>query len=651
MLVLGLSGWFNTPEDQLIPLLSPKFFHDSAAVLIRDGIVLAAVEEERLNRIKHTNYFPHLAVRFCMDKASVGLEALDRIAYFFGEQFTDREGRNESARGRNPWPPPARELLAQRLEQCGKGEIDPRKIDFVPHHLSHATSAFFDSGWTNALVAVFDGNGEQESGSIFLASPGSLEVLATYPTAGSLGHFYSAGTRFLGFGHFDEYKVMGLAPYGEAAKLWPLFSSSLRLESDGRYQLDASTLGDAVLHFGLRPRAPTATIDPIHCDFAAGLQRLLELVMEHVLRHWQRETGQSNLCLAGGVAHNCAMTGRIARAGGFKGLFVHPASHDAGAALGAAFWAGTPKGQALGRTRRLRSVAWGPKYASPSDLVGLRELWKDLIDCRRYEDISEQAADLIAAGAILGWMHGGSEFGPRALGNRSILADPRPSANRDRVNLAIKKRESFRPFAPAVLEEFADDYFDMVSGIEDPEFMVFVVPVREDKQQLLRAVTHVDGTARVQVVDRKHAPHFWRLIHCFGLVTGVPVLLNTSFNNYAEPIVQSASDGLRCFLTTDLDGLVLDSWLIRKKCAVLHVIDRLYPCLMPNTKLQAATVAFNYAGSPARSVSIETHTVLARSDGTRSLQTLCGGEVPQATRIELMQLWQDRLVDMLPARR
>src|SRR6266498_2733237 len=571
MLVLRLSGFPATCEREVVPDLPRAFYHDAAACLVGEAGVLAAVEEERVNRSKHTNLFPAGAVRACLEQSGASPNDIDQVAYFFDEGFTDSELGLEYVRHPHLALRTTRELIAELLsEQLGSG-FPPHRIAFARHHEAHAAAAFYQSGFDDALALVMDGNGESESVSIFRGARDGLERLRAYPRADSLGHFYTKATQLLGYDLFDEYKVMGLAPYGDPAVYRDVLGSLFELLTEGGYTLEVDRLQPALLALGFRPRRAGEPFTQAHKDFAAAVQETLERVVLHIVEFWRQQSGLRALCLAGGVAHNSTLNGRILASGWFDELFVHPASHDAGAALGAAVLS------LLGQRQGVRTpspsipplvpggVYWGPDIGAPAAIRKELDRWHGFLEWEECGSSPARAAALLAEGAVLGWARGRSEFGPRALGNRSILADPRPAENQERVNRLVKKRESFRPFAPAVLAEAAHEYFEIPPTDCPLDFMSCVVRVRSDKRRLLGAVTHVDGTARIQTVTRETNEPFWRLISRFGDLTGVPVLLNTSFNNHAEPIVQSAGDAIVCFLTTQLDYLFLDDVLVRRK--------------------------------------------------------------------------------------
>jgi carbamoyltransferase len=360
---------------------------------------------------------------------------------------------------------------------------------------------------------------------------GAFAEIDAFPQSKSLGVLYLEAIKYIGYASFDEYKVMGLAPYGDPERFLGLLRTSYALLPDGKYDLALDRI-DATLKPAVERRAKGAPITQAHMDLAAGLQSALEEIVLHVLRHHQRASGHRRLCLAGGVAHNCTMNGKIARSGMFEEIFVQPAAHDAGCALGAALAVSVPDGAAP-RPRRLSSVYWGRDVGDDRAIRAELDRWSPWLTVERSADVARTAASLIAGGAVIGWVQGRSEFGPRALGHRSILADPRPAENKDRINRMVKKREAYRPFAPSVLEERAHEFFVLPQAASTLGFMVIVLEVREDRRELLGAITHVDGTARVQTVSRAASPRYWDVIHAFGELTGVPVLLNTSFNNNA----------------------------------------------------------------------------------------------------------------------
>ncbi|WP_065756053.1 carbamoyltransferase family protein [Bradyrhizobium paxllaeri] len=584
MFCLGVSGGLDKVHEDTREF-SNTFLHDGAAVLVRDGRVIAAVEEERLNRIKHSNKFPSRSIEYCLAAAGIQLSDVDRIAFYATETYCN--AMLESLFGSQPdasIPLDAKLVMRNLLAQEFGTEVDPSRVSFVSHHQAHAVSAFAMSGFEQSLILAIDGGGDCLSGLLAIGSGTEVTQLASFPENNSLGLFYLETIRCLGYGLFDEYKVMGLAPYGDPAPHRELFEQFYELLDNGAYRVYLDRIGPT-LRRGIQVRRKGMPFTQQHRDVSASLQEALERIVFHILRHHREATGMKRLCLAGGVAHNCTMNGKLLYSGLFEDIFVQPAAHDAGCALGAALMMSNELGRPAPR-ERLQEVYWGPDLASESAVQQELDAWGGHLDVERSNDVAGSAADWVANGAVIGWVQGRSEFGPRALGNRSILADPRPAANKDRINAMVKKREGYRPFAPSVLEEDASEFFDLPNGTRKFPFMNFVVRVRDSKQSVLGAITHVDGTARLQTVSRKTNPAYWEVINAFKKRTGIPVLLNTSFNNNAEPIVDSVADAITTFLTTELDGLVVGPFLVKKRVATLEDWTALAVSLPPYARLQ-----------------------------------------------------------------
>ncbi|WP_209648861.1 carbamoyltransferase family protein [Kibdelosporangium banguiense] len=653
MLVLGLSGGFSREDVELTPDIQDNFFHDAAACLLRDGHVLAAVEQERLNRIKQTTKFPARAVRACLAEAGVTLADVDRISYYFREDFLDAQLHMQYMN--NPDIPVvySRELVRRRLAEELGTDFPADRISYTPHHLAHATATFAHSGMSEALVVVIDARGDDESWTFYRGTESGLEQLTTHSVMHSLGRLYLIGTAMLGYKMGDEYKVMGLAPYGDPERYRPAFDGCYTLRDKGAFDLDLGALLPAFAMNGFTWRRRGEGFGQDHKDFAAALQETVERITLHALTHWREATGLGDLCLSGGVAHNCTMNGKVLRSGLFDRVFVHPASHDAGAALGAALAADDQRDRA---PKQLHAANWGPGIGNRDQIRTELLAWEPLVEFEECDDIVARTADLLADGSVVAWVQGRSEFGPRALGNRSILADPRPKENQTRINAMIKMRESFRPFAPVVTTEAAEKYFEIPSAEGNFDFMSFVLPVREEHRAALGAVTHVDGTARVQVVDPAANPRFSELVTRFGDRTGVPVLLNTSFNNHAEPIVQNVRDALATYLTTGLDRLVIGDFLVRRKdkpgrpaletcTVVLPAAVRLAESVQHDGSRRVVTheLFFALAKGKRRTVSPEAYAVLSRTDSQTPIGTLT-----DELRTELHQLWQDRFIAIVP---
>ncbi|MDQ3691576.1 MAG: carbamoyltransferase [Chloroflexota bacterium] len=661
MLILGLSGNVADGSVGLDARMSDDFFHDAAACLIRNGETIAAVEEERLNRIKKTTKFPTNAIRACLDMAGVRSSEINAVGHYFQEFFVD--GALYELYARNPALPVrySRELITDHLMTDFGIALPGDRVLYAAHHVSHAASCFLRSGMREALVVVMDGRAELHSTTVFHGRHGKMESLATYGVDKSLGHFYEAATHLLGYSMGDEYKVMGLAPYGNPDTYADVFRSLYTLKSGGDY--DLRPLTGAFFAHGFGPRRKHEDFTQTHMDFAAGIQRTLETIVTHVMDYWAAYTGLTSLCFVGGVAHNSSLNGAILRSGRFKNVFIHPASHDGGAAEGAALAAATQLGHSSVRRPRMLSASLGPGLGTSAHIEKELVSWGELVDHERLPDVVERAAGLLAEGAVLGWAYGRSEFGPRALGNRSILADARPQANRNRINAMVKMRESYRPFAPVVTAEAAATYFDLPASRANYDFMSFVVNVHEKHRAELGAVTHVDGSARVQVIDPAANQRFHALVRRFGELTGTPVLLNTSFNNNAEPIVQSVQDVLTTFLTTGLDFLVIEDFLVRRRDA-LPAIDGLVLVFRPTTRLARCSKAgpggphqvmyevyLDYTNGPRAKISSEAYALLEAADGVQTVESLAGDTgLDKELKLELYGLWQTRFFTLGPTR-
>jgi predicted NodU family carbamoyl transferase len=665
MLTLGLSGNFSAEDEDLIPDMHWGFFHDSAACLVRDGVLLAAVEEERLNRIKKTTKFPVNAIRACLATAGCSAADIDGIGYSFSEKFVDYSLSNLYFEHQQTATLTSRQLIGRWLEKEFDKEVREDKLNYSPHHIAHGLSAFASSGMKEALVVVMDGNGEDECNTIFRGQGGKLESLVKYPDFKSLGHLYLFGTMHLGYRFGDEYKVMGLAPYGRPEVYREIFESLYTLRDDGAYDFhrasgpSLSLLAPAFLERGIAPRRKGEPLSQVHKDLAAGLQEMLEKIVMHMLAHWAKSTGLRTAVIGGGVAHNSSLNGVILRSGLFDEVFVHPASHDAGASEGAALFAEWRMGGTARPRSRMRSASLGPDLGGIDAVEKNIRSWGEFVDFERPDDIVASAAQLIAEGAVIGWARGRSEFGPRALGNRSILADSRPQENWTRINAMVKKREAFRPFAPVVTAEALPAYFEVPKTVANYDFMSFVLPVRPDRRKELGAVTHVDGTARLQVVDQAVDPVFHRLVAKFGELTGTPVLLNTSFNNNAEPIVQDVDEIMACYLTTGLDYVVIEDFIVRRK-AVPSPIDNLVIRFRPTTRLTRRSlpggpgigsvvheIYLDYRLGSRMEISARMYGILSQVDGVSQVRAL-DNQLSDDLRAELFEIWQARFITMTP---
>lgn len=587
MKVLGYSGFYNSVQvkREFFPDLDPQYNRitqgfDSAAALVCDGKVVAAAAEERFNRQKSTNAFPINAIRYCLEVGGVGVEDLDFIAHGFAyEPFSDHFRNSEFG-----WyqfsSVYSREAVLGTLKEQLETFDEPSKFVQINHHLAHAASAYYLSGFREALVLVVDGMGEMHSVSVYSGSAGGMKLLKQLPVLHSLGILYSVFTMYLGFATgFDEYKVMGLAPYGNRRRYFGRMMALIKLEENAGFSVPVlaanrtpleketyiGTIRQLVKDFG-PARLPDSEITQRHMDVAAALQACVEATLMHILNYYRKKTHLEYLCLAGGVALNCSANGVILRSRLFKDVFVQPAAGDDGTALGAALQVSSRAFNEASVFPKMGLPLWGPGY----DVQEIEETLESRPECSfsRYDKqpaLAEEVAHRLARGEVVAWFHGRMEFGPRALGNRSILADPRDASMRDRINRIVKKREDFRPFAPAVVSEEVTRYFEIPEEQQHAfRCMLFVAHVRENYLSRLPAVTHVDGSARVQTVSKAEHPKFWMLLREFEKCTGIPILLNTSFNLRGQPIVCSPLDALDTFLTSDIDTLVIEDFLVLK---------------------------------------------------------------------------------------
>lgn len=559
-------------------VLGINFSYDSAAALVSGGRAIAAAAEERFSRVKHDSRFPAEATRFCLQQAQIDWKDLEAVAFFWNPGLhAEPLNRRQSSVPRHHLeylynvPNHLLHLMGSprvaELEQTFRlaGRERPLRIHYITHHLCHAASAFFRSPFQEAAILTVDGYGERSSTQLSHGRGTQIEVLQDIDFPHSLGSVYAAVTQYLGFQpNNGEGKVMGLAAYGR-----PGFEDAMRelvrptqdaFEVDLRYfsyYLErGQRYSDAfVQRFG-PPRGKSEPLEQRHMDIALALQTAIEEVVLHLARRARQLTGARDLTMAGGVALNCVANGLVAREAGFDSLFVHPAAGDSGTALGAALWLSHA---ILGLPRPTDEPA--TDYLGPGfdDATIESELQRARIPYRRCEDVASEAAQELAEGRIVGWFQGRAEYGPRALGNRSILADPRRPEMKDQLNARVKFREPFRPFAPSVLEERTGELFEQSAP---SPFMLQVYFTREDKVDTIPSVTHIDRGARVQTVSRRDNPRYHALIGAFAELTGVPCVLNTSFNIRGEPIVHNVADALKCFFTTDMDVLFVGDFRV-----------------------------------------------------------------------------------------
>ena len=567
-------------------------FHDCSAALVADGQVLAAVEEERFSRIKHgkrpvpfsTWQMPFNAIDYCLSQANCDLEDVDHIVYGFDPSLLVNdiapqrrielplEPSAEWKGPGNPWDGLFLSYIMNAPRQLVDGvplHLQKRfrsdtlqhvmeRWQFVEHHLCHEASAFLASPFSNTAVLTMDGRGERTTTSYGHFSEGNYQRLKQILLPHSLGLLYEDVTRYLGFLHSsDEYKVMALASYGKPAYLNE-FREILQKDGMGGYTLEPCAWEEV---FG-PARVPGSEFTQRHMDIAHSLQKVLEETVLDMVRWLYEQTGTPNLCMAGGVALNCVLNSHLADNGPFDNVWVQPAAGDAGIALGAALWVDKQHRQAQSSRWIMDHAYWGPAYGDDEIGAFLR---RSGVKHRKLDNVAATAAEILAAERIIAWFQGPMEFGPRALGARSILASPRDAAMQNRLN-ELKDREDFRPVAPVVMAEKAHEWFDSrgKDRIEAP-FMLFVFDVLPEKADLIPAVRHTDGTARVQTVNARQNPLLHSLLKEFEARTGVPVLVNTSFNTRGEPVVCSPRDALESFWTSPIDALLIGGYLVEKE--------------------------------------------------------------------------------------
>lgn len=586
------------------------YYHDAAAVLLKDGKLVAAAEEERFSRIKHDYGFPKKAIQFCLEQEGIAGADLDYVV-FFEKPFRklDRILMTTLQTYPQSWRVFRESMISWMVDKLWVATtlqselgIGKDKVIFCEHHLSHAASAFLCSPFEEAAILTVDGVGEWVTATYGVGRGNQIRLQKHIDFPHSIGLLYSAFTAFLGFEvNEGEYKVMGMAPYGRPIyvdKVWKLVEqnrdSSFSLNMDYfcfHHSTDQTYNRKFVELFG-EPRSPKMLFftegtgfpkyfgtppgnfqelskqNQHYADIAASIQKVTEELLLGMANHLYRETGLKRLCIAGGVGLNSVANARILKETPFEELYVQPAAGDGGGALGAALWA---YNSLLGKPRdfAMSHAYWGRAYSDGEIAAFLRD---NNIPHRQFEkedELLDQVVERLVNGNVVGWSQGRFEWGPRALGNRSILADPRNPEMKDIVNAKIKFREPYRPFAPSVLAECAERYFDLPDVMRHypARYMLYVVPVKQNQQANLPAITHVDGTGRLQTVFRDQSPRYYKLIERFGQATGVPVLLNTSFNLKGEPIVNTPANAFNTYRKSEMDALVLGNFLVEKSTA------------------------------------------------------------------------------------
>jgi carbamoyltransferase len=550
---------------------------DAAAALVVDGVVVAAAAEERFNRSKHSASFPVQAVHYCLKEAGLSPSDVDEIAHAF--DYLPYEAAYvldpiSTQRYREVY---SREVFRTQVSR-NLPSLPLGRVQHVNHHVAHAASAYFTSGWDDCLVVVIDGMGEVHGASVYRAHDSQLTLLHQASAMDSIGILYSLITLHMGFDfNADEYKIMGLAPYGDPQRFRSFFDQAVEVRQDGSLRLPLLRLNKTrderenyvvsrryLSEHLIAERKPDDEISDDHRDVAAALQACLDRTLQRFCGYFGGKTGLRRLALAGGVALNCTANGQLVKSGLFDEVYVQPAAGDDGAALGAALYRSSRAGNLP--NRRSPVPFWGPAHDSSEMERALHHVAGRVQICRfdSFAETCEATAACIAEGQVVGWYQGRMEFGPRALGHRSILADPGHPEMRDRINAMVKMRESFRPFAPAVSLEQAHLWFDIPPMTEMP-YMIMTVDVRPQHRQALPAITHVNGSARLQTVSAESNQEFHMLLRAVGKTTGREMVLNTSFNVKGQPIVNTPGEAVETFLSTGIEVLVLGQILIRRK--------------------------------------------------------------------------------------
>jgi carbamoyltransferase len=586
MKILGVSGIEGTMafKRRHWPGLDEREYrisqgHDSAAALVVDGEFVFGVAEERISRRKHTGDFPLGAIETCLAQTGLDISDIDEVAHGFDYAPYRVHYSLDPVSAELYRDVLSREAFVAQVQRA-LPELGAERIRHVDHHLAHAASAYYTSGWDECLVIVIDGMGEAHGVTVYAARDGQLTPVHRIAAADSIGIFYSVLTLQLGFEfNSDEYKVMGLAPYGDPERHRPFFDGAVQLRDDGSWRIPllhlSGTREERENHLGIRryltehliaPRQTDADITREHQDVAAGLQACLDRVIQHICGHFARRLDLGRLALAGGVALNTTANARLLEAGLLDEIYVQPAAADDGSALGAALHRAAAAGEAV--NRRTPTPFYGPVHDAAAHESALNEFADriELTPLGSLEHSCETAAELIAGGEVIAWYRERMEFGPRALGHRSILADPGRADMRDRVNALVKMREAFRPFAPAVTLEQAGRFFEIADGLELP-YMNVNVNVRPEFRSELPATTHVDGSARIQTVSSRDNASFHALLGAVGRRTGREMVLNTSFNVKGQAIVNTPSEAIETFLGTGIEALFLEDVLVRKRPA------------------------------------------------------------------------------------
>lgn len=588
-----------TSTPSMIILGINAYHADSSAAIFVNGKMIAAIEEERFRRVKHWAGFPELSVAFCLKEAGIGYADVDYFAigrdpkakFFKKLLYLAKNPRGSFSAIKNRLIN-SKEIMSigEELSRLSTLPADTftGKIKNVEHHRSHIASAFFASPFDKAACLTIDGSGDFTTTMTAIGESNTITVLDSVDFPHSIGIFYTAFTQLLGFPHYgDEYKVMGMAPYGKPTYL-NLLEDVVKLTGDGLFKLNldyfrtgtqgiihyddknqpivAPLFSEKMTHVFGAARDKDEPLEQFHKDLAASVQQFTEKIIFHLLQNLHKKTGLDNLCIAGGVAQNSVANGKILQQTSFKNIYIPSAGHDAGISIGAALYT-QHVSLDYARQPAILSAYTGSRFSNEEIKLMLDEKKVSYTELPE-ELLFERIANCMINGGVVGWFSGRAEFGPRALGGRSIIADPRRADAKEILNTKIKRRESFRPFAPSILKEYVAEFFEIAG---DVPFMEKVYPIKKEKQGLIPAVTHVDGTGRLQTVDEKISPRYYGLIEAFRKKTGIPILLNTSFNEN-EPIVNQPAEALDCFLRTNMDMLVMENILVERSVETGNIL-------------------------------------------------------------------------------
>lgn len=671
MLVLGISGGGDLPFNEAKILDITGIPHDSAAALVDDGKVVAAIEEERFNRIRNTGKAPINAIQHCLDSCGVKMSDIDKIVYPTTELELSVATVNNRIINEGFKEKTAREWIAKMISSSFGVNMPQNSICFVEHDLCHASGAYFLSGFDSSLILTINGSAYDRTappfgagGYIVGAAEGALNILDNISITNSLGVYFVTIMGLLGCYRTDEYKVMELAQYGNPEKYRKIFKKTYTLLPEGKYVINLMYC--EMFYSFVKPRRDGESFTQEHKDIAAALQEALAVIVLHILEHYRKTTGYTKLCLSGGVANNYLLNGKILGSGLFEEVFVQPASSNAGNALGGALYISKLLNPAA-KFEKIHHVYWGTDIGDNDKVYSTINKWKKFVSFSKEEDIAKTTAKRIAEGFVIGWAQGRSEFGCCTLGNRSILANPKTNEIKTTVSKMLNENEDCVPLAPSILKEYSDEYFEVGKSKASLSYMNFTLRVKEGKREIFDAVAHPDSSTRVQVVSKLLNLKYWNLIDEFRRLTDIPFILSAPFNNGVEPVVNSEEDAIVCFLSTNIDYLVIGDYLIAKRDHVKVEYMDLMPVRPLNSELKKSIV-YSEDGSTnlvyeIRLISEDKHTlritkslfdILKSCDGKKTLETLFSeNKIKDHEKNEVMdkilEIWSLRLIILRPS--